>query len=331
MTTTKGARPVIDVHSHAVIDLGDGKDAGTNMPYGFVPPWSVEIGLATMDQVGIDTCILSMPEAGTHFDDTKNISRARHINEYLAGIAAEHPTRFGAMAALPATTMDGSLEELTYALDTLGMDAVSLPTSVDNVYLGDDQFDPLFAELDRRAATLFVHPVQAKASVAVNMGLLQAMLEFPFDTTRMITNMIFSGAWRKYPNIKMIASHGGGTFPYLLTRLQTLEPITGPGPGRQMLTAEEIREGAAWFHYDLAAATSKAHLTALTEIVPPSRLLIGFDIPFLPVPTMRPAIDAVEAWSAFDEHDVKQILHTNAAGLFPSVEARRQRVPQPQS
>lgn len=322
---------MIDVHSHATLDLGDGKDAGTNIPYGFIPSWSVDGGMRTMDQVGIGTCILSMPEAGTHFDDAKNMARARQINEYLAGIAAEHPTRFGAMAALPATTMDGSLEELAYALDTLGMDAVSLPTSIGDVYLGDTQFDPLFEELDRRAATLFVHPVQAKASGAVNLGLIQSMLEFPFDTTRMITNMIFSGAWRRYPHIKVIASHGGGTFPYLLTRLQTLEPITGPGPGREKLTPQEIQEGAAWFYYDLTAATSRAHLTALTEIVPPSRLLVGFDIPFMPVPTMGPAIVAIESWGGFSERDVAQILHSNAADLFPSVEARRLRVPQPQS
>ena len=330
MSTTED-RTVIDVHSHGTLDLGDGKDAGTNIPSSFVPPWSVDGALAIMDEVGITASVLSMPESGTHFDDAQNISRARQVNEFLAGIAAEHPTRFGAMACLPATTVDGALEELSYALDTLGMDAVSLPTSVRDVYLGDASFDPLFEEMDRRGVTLFVHPVQAKASVAVNLGILQSMLEFPFDTTRMITNMIFSGAWRRFSRIRMIASHGGGTFPYLLTRLQTLEPITGPGPGREKLTAEEIHEGAAWFHYDLTAATSRAHLTALTEIVEPSHLLTGFDIPFMPVATMVPAIEAIQGWSGFDEQGMAQVLHTNAASLFPSVEARRLRVPEPQA
>jgi len=324
--TSQSQPPLIDVHSHATLDLEDGREAGTNIPSQFVPPWSVEGGLHIMNEVGIGTCVLSMPEAGTHFDDAKNVSRARQVNEYLGGIAAGNPTRFGSMAVLPATTMDGSLEELAYALDTLGMDAVSLPTSVNDVYLGDSQFDPLFEELNRRSATLFVHPVQAKASAPLMNGLIQSMLEFPFDTTRMITNMIFSGAVRRFPNIKMVVSHGGGTFPYLLTRLQTLEPLTGPGPGRKMLTPEEIKEGAAWFYYDLAAATSKAHLTALTEIVPSSRLLVGFDIPFMPVSTMGSALQDIHAWDGFDEQDVANILHANAAGLFPAVEARRRGV-----
>jgi len=314
--------PVLDVHSHATLDLGNGLEAGTNLPYAVVPPWSVERALDIQEEVGISSCILSMPEAAIHEDDAANRARARTVNEYLVGSREQRPDRFGALAVLPLTTMDGSLEELRYALDTLGMDAVSLPTSVDNVYLGDSVYDPLFEELNRREATVFVHPVQARASAAVSLGINQSMLEFPFDTTRMITNMIFSGAIRRFPRMKFIASHGGGTFPFLLTRLMTLEPLTGAGPGREKLTPDEIREGAGWFHYDLTAATSRVHLTALSEIVPPSRLLVGFDIPFMPVPTMRPTMANIAAWEGFTQEDVAAILHGNAARLFPSVQAR---------
>ncbi len=315
--------PVLDVHSHATLDLGNGLEAGTNLPVAVVPPWSVERALDIQDEVGISSCILSMPEAAIHGDDATNCARARTVNEYLTEIREQHPDRFGALAVLPLTTMDGALDELRYALDTLGMDAVSLPTSVDNVYLGDSAYDPLFEELDRRAATVFVHPVQATASKAVSLGINQSMLEFPFDTTRMITNMIFSDAVRRFPKMNFIASHGGGTLPFLISRLMTLEPLTGAGPGRGKLTPDEILEGAGWFHYDLTAATSRVHLSALSEIVPPSRLLVGFDIPFMPVPTMRPAIASIAAWEGFEDDDVAAILHGNAARLFPSVEARR--------
>ena len=319
---TSRSAPVIDVHSHATLDLGDGRDAGTNISLDFVPPWTPETGLRLMDEVGIGLSVLSMPEAGVHFDDTENKDRARRINEYLAGLAAQHPTRRGAMAALPVTDIDAALAELAYALDVLDMDAVSLPTSVRDVYLGDAFFDPLFEELNRRRATVFVHPVQAKASEPLNLGLNQSLLEFPFDTTRMIANMIFSGAVDRFPDISFIASHGGGTLPFLLGRLQILEPATGAGPGRTKLSAQQIQEGAASFYYDLTAATSKAQLTALTEMVPASRLLVGFDIPFMPAPTMRPALDAIRDWPGFTDTDVEKILHTNAAELFPKVAAR---------
>ena len=314
--------PVIDVHSHATLDLGDGRDAGTNISLDFVPPWTPEAGLELMDDVGISLSVLSMPEAGAHFDDATNKDRARRINEYLTDLATRHPTRRGAMAALPVTNIDAALTELVYALDVLDMDAVSLPTSVHDVYLGDAFFDPLFEELNRRRATVFVHPVQAKASESLNLGLNQSLLEFPFDTTRMIANMIFSGAINRFPDIGFIASHGGGTLPFLLSRLQILEPATGAGPGRAKLSAQEIHDGAASFYYDLTAATSKAHLTALTEMVPASRLLVGFDIPFMPAPTMRPALDAIRDWPGFTDEDVEKIFCTNAAGLFPKAAAR---------
>src|SRR5882724_10107814 len=155
--------PVIDVHSHATLDLGDGRDAGTNISLDFVPPWTPETGLELMDEVGIGLSVLSMPEAGVHFEDARNKDRARRINEYLTGLVTQHPTRRGAMAALPVTNIDAALDELAYALAVLDMDAVSLPTSVHDRYLGDSFFDPLFEELNRRQATVFVHPVQAKA------------------------------------------------------------------------------------------------------------------------------------------------------------------------
>lgn len=319
---TSRSGPVIDVHSHATLDLGDGRDAGTNISLDFVPPWTPETGLALMDEVGIAMSVLSMPEAGVHFDDATNKQRAHRINDYLTGLATQNPTRRGAMAALPVTNIDAALDELAYALDVLDMDAVSLPTSVHDRYLGDPFFDPLFDELNRRRATVFVHPVQAKASESLNLGLNQSLLEFPFDTTRMIANMIFSGAVTRFSDIRFIASHGGGTLPYLLSRLQILEPATGAGPGRAKLSAQEIQDGAASFYYDLTAATSTAHLTALTDMVPASRLLVGFDIPFMPAPTMRPALDAIRDWAGFTDEDVEKILHQNAAGLFPKVAAR---------
>jgi predicted TIM-barrel fold metal-dependent hydrolase len=323
MTAQPITPPIIDVHSHAVVDFGDGMDAGTNLPMGLIPPWSPAGALALMDDAGIATSILSMPEAGTHFDDATNAERARRMNECLAGVVAEAPNRRGALATLPLTSIDASLRELAYALDVLHLDGVTLPTSVRDVYLGDPRFDPLFAELERRDVTVFTHPVLAPASAALTIGLNQAVLEFMFDTTRMMTSMIVGGTVRRFPRLRLIVSHGGGAFPYLLTRLQTLLPVVGPGPDREPVTAQDILEGAGYFYYDLTAATSTAHLTALAQVAPPSRLVMGFDIPYLRPQTMRPAIEAVRGWAPFADEDLEAIFHGTAASLFPTLEARR--------
>jgi predicted TIM-barrel fold metal-dependent hydrolase len=127
---------IIDVHAHATLDLGDGRDAGTNIPMGLVPAWSPAEALELMDQAGVGASLLSMPEAGVHADRALNRQRSRQVNEFLAALSRDHPARFGAMAVLPAQNIDDALAELAYALDVLAMDAVSLPTSVQDVYLG---------------------------------------------------------------------------------------------------------------------------------------------------------------------------------------------------
>jgi 6-methylsalicylate decarboxylase len=171
---------------------------------------------------------------------------------------------------------------MAYALDTLKMDGVSTLTSVEDIYLGDSRFDPWFEEMNRRKVTLFMHPTIARASLAVGLKIDISMLEFMFDTTRMLTNMVFTGAKRRFSNIRMISTHAGGTIPYLVSRLQTLELTFGSGPNRTPLTAEEIKEGFASFYYDLTAGTSRARLGAIRDLVPASQLLMGLDSPYMP-------------------------------------------------
>src|SRR5467141_1380770 len=171
-----------------------------------------------------------MTASSSHAKGPEACQLARRINEQLADIASKHPTRFGAMATLPAlATTDGLLEEMAYALDTLKLDGVATTTSIDDIYLGDTRYDPWFDEMNRRGVTLFVHPVAAKASRSVDLGIDVSLLEFMFDTTRMLTNMIFSGAKKRFSKIKIISTHGGGTIPYLTTRIETLEKVFGPG------------------------------------------------------------------------------------------------------
>src|SRR5260370_42101624 len=98
----------------------------------------------------------------------------------------------------------------------------------------------------------------------------------------MLMKMVFSGRKGRFSDIRMISTHAGGTIPYLVTRLQTLELAFGPGPDRRPLTAEDVKEGFASFYYDLTAGTSRAQLGALRELVPASRLLMGFDSPYMP-------------------------------------------------
>jgi predicted TIM-barrel fold metal-dependent hydrolase len=202
------------------------------------------------------------------------------------------------------------------------LDGVSTSTSVNDVYLGEPQFDPWFEELSRREATLFVHPTFTKASLTVLNGLNPSVLEFMFDTTRMITNMVATGAKKRFSNIKIISTHGGGTIPYLVNRIQTLEHVFGVGPGRLELSPKEVREGIASFYYDLTAATSDAQLDAILKLVPVSHLLMGLDFPLMPESTFAPAIADITRYPAFNEADLQSLSYGNAGRLYPALKAR---------
>jgi predicted TIM-barrel fold metal-dependent hydrolase len=310
---------IIDVHSHIITSLG------SQAPMDKLPPWSIEESLSLMDANGISASVLSLPDSASHVKGLEACQLARRINEQLADIVSKHPTRFGAMATLPAlAATDGVLEEMAYALDTLKLDGVATTTSTDDIYLGDSRYETWLEEMNRRGVTLFVHPVPAKASRSVDLGIDVSILEFMFDTTRMLVNMVFRGAKKRFSKIKIVSTHGGGTIPYLMTRIETLEKVFGPGKGRAHLSSAEIREGLATFYYDLTAATSAAQLFALKQMVPTSHLVMGFDHPFMPEWTVPPAIQDVQSWNGFSEADLFSIAHRNAESLYPTLAGRMQ-------
>ena len=233
---------IIDVHSHPILAFGEGAPVGEGRKQ---PDWSVESALSYMEEHDISACVLSAPASANNATGQEARDIARRTNEVLAEIISKHPNRFGAVATLPGLDADGAIAEIGYALDTLKMDGVTTTTSLNDVYLGEPQFDPWFEEMNRRSATLFVHPTITKAGETLLNGLNASVIEFMFDTTRMIINMVATGVKKRFSQIKIISTHGGGTIPYLVNRIQTLEHTFGVGPGRLELATKRglIRGG----------------------------------------------------------------------------------------
>ena len=306
---------LIDVHSHAILPFG------VSAPLAKLPPWSVEGALALMDENGIAASILSVPHAAQHGDEAEASMVARRINETIAEIIAKHPTRFGGVATIPGHLADATLKEIEYALDTLQLDGVATSTNINDVYLGEPAFNPWLDELDRRGATLFIHPWTLSTASQMDLGLNHSVFEFMFDTTRMLANMVLSGAKRHFSRINMISTHGGGTMPFLIERFQHLEVHFGASQ-RATVSAEEILEVLGSFYYDLTAATTPVQLQGMLDLVPASQLLMGVDIPFMPKFTIGGAIDAVGRYQGFSAADLEKIAHSNAGRLFPRLADR---------
>ncbi len=209
----------VDVHHHILPDFFWRE---TNEQYGPVggiapPPWSKESTLAFMDDAGIDVAMTSISTPGVHTgNDRRARSLARRCNELAAELVQERPNRFGAFACLPLPDIDGSFAELAYALDVLKLDGVVLFSNARGVYLGDEKFDAIFEELERRRAVVFVHPTASPDRAAHALGLPDSLLDFVVDTSRAIAHLHYSNTFARTPNVKYIFSHAGA--PSLTSR-----------------------------------------------------------------------------------------------------------------
>ena len=212
---------------------------------------------------------------------------------------------------IPLTDVDGSLQEIAYALDTLKADGIGLMTSYGDKWLGDPLFLPVMAELNRRKALVYTHPTAANCCVNLVRTEPPVMIEFGTDTTRAIADIVFSGNARKFPDIRWIFSHAGGTMPFLIERFvrnPLLEPSAKPTVPEGTLA--ELKR----FYYDTAQTSNKAAMSALAAIIPVSRIVFGTDFPY------RTSIDHVKGLreaGVFTDAQLMEIERDNALKLLP--------------
>jgi predicted TIM-barrel fold metal-dependent hydrolase len=311
----------IDVHHHIMPSeyvkaaARHGISDGGDFPF---PAWSAESTLEFMDRRGIATAITSVSAPGVHFGDHAEArDLARTVNEIQAQLLRSHPTRFGGFASLPLPDVEGTLAEIGYALDELRLDGVVSMASIGHKYLGDPAFEPVFAELNRRKAVMFIHPTIPPSSRLLDMALPAALIEFVFDTTRAVTNLIFSGTLERYPDVKIILSHAGGTIPFIAGRLNVKKVLP-------KLHAKAPQGAAAYLkrlYYDTAISATPYALSSLRELVDPSHILFGSDYPFLPEPVVEEMVRGVDTFAGFDAADRRAVERDSALALFPRLRA----------
>lgn len=273
-----------------------------------IPEWSVDSALELMDQGRIATAILSVSTPGAHIGDDRQAREiARSVNEFSADVARRRPDRFGFFATLTLPDVEGAIAEARHALDHLGADGVVLLANVGGVYLGEPTWEPLMAELDRRAAVVFVHPSSLPAPPVP--GIAPFVADFLLDTTRAAINLARMRTFERFPNLKIILSHAGGFLPFAAERVARACSDDG----------ENIAEGLArlrQFYFDVALSSSPFALPSLLAFADPERITYGSDWPF------APAARSLHFARLLDEFPLTAeqrgaIDRSNAVKLFP--------------
>jgi 6-methylsalicylate decarboxylase len=308
----------IDVHAHywtddyldLLADLGH-TDTATQRGLGAGGGEELEARLQLMHRAGVDMQILSAsPQMPYAEDRDKAVAAARFMNDQYAAVAGHHPDNFRAFAALPMPHIDESVAELGRALDELHMAGVATNTTVLDHALVEPRFEPVFAELDRRAAVLYLHPAGNSAcSPLISDYHLTWIIGAPIEDTISIMQLITHGIPSRYPRIKIINSHLGGAMPMLLQRADNQYKAAVPG------TPEKPSTAARRMWYDSVGHGHVPALRCAIDSFGADRLLLGTDFPYEAGDIFVRAIDYITD-PRITQDEANAILEGNATVLF---------------
>jgi predicted TIM-barrel fold metal-dependent hydrolase len=308
----------LDVHQHfvspAYLAFLNARNGTTPVPglaswKGFTPARAIE----GLDRVGIASAMVSLTAPGVWFGDAGEARKlARELNDYAAAsMVGAYKGRFGLFAVLPLPDVDGSLREIEHVFDTLKADGVGLLTSYGNQWLGDKAFVPVFEELNRRRAVVYVHPTDAACCPNMVPGVAAQMLEYPTDTTRTIVNLVAGGTASKTPNVRYVFSHAGGTLTAVAGRF-----LGAQGDGASLARPAEpdsrlyhLRR----FYYDTAGAANPVNMQALKTLVSAAQIVFGTDAPFF---DGAPIVDGLRT-SGLSEAEIRAVERDNFLRLLP--------------
>ncbi len=281
--------------------------------YGQMPAvkgWTLENTLEELDRNGVDTAMLSLSPPGVHqgtLEETRKLSR--HVNEHAAKLRAERPEKFGHFATIPMPDVDACIAEIAYAMDTLGADGVQLMTSYGDKWPGHPDFDPVFDELNRRKAVVFLHPLEPDCCAGLIDWVPPALAEFTADTTRCVFSMLLSGLLARCPDIEFILCHSGSSVPIFAGRAE----VMGFGDSFAHNLPNGIHHELQRLNYDIALAANRPALAALFAYVSSSQVLLGTDYPFGDTAV---TIKGLQDFG-LDQSDMDAIFRGNAERLIP--------------
>lgn len=270
----------IDAHTHVIprsyvdaIPL-----PGGNLPK--PPVVTVEALEAMMERYAIDSAVVSLGPPGVYFGDQSQANElGRLVNEEMARIRDRDPRRFATLGMVPLPDLDAAIAELAHLLDVLRLDGIVMTTHVAGTYLGDPALEPLYAELDRRGAYVFVHPTVPPNGVP--LGHPAWLYEFPFETTRALANLVYSGTLERFPGIRWQLAHLGGAAPFLAPRIASLADREPP---MAQAAPAGVLAYLARLYYDTGLANNEIAYRATRMVAPADHILFGTDWPYLAMP-----------------------------------------------
>lgn len=291
---------VTDIHSHVIppgvveaidaapdtfsayIEAGDGPkrvvhEQGFRYPLldEFVSP---EHKLEAMDRKGIEVSVLSSPPTLFYYEKPAKTGTetCRLINDGIAEFASTHPDRFRGMGLVPLQDAEAAASELERIVAEHGFRSVEIGTSMEGAQLSEARFRPFFKRAEELGVLVFAHPYYVGAKQGLEDYYLTNLLGNPWDSTILISNLLFGGTLEEFPDLKLCVAHGGGFAPYQIGRLQHGHSVREePRKNTETPPLELLHR----LTFDTLVFNPLA-LRYLLDLVGPDNVLLGSDAPF---------------------------------------------------
>jgi len=283
-----------------------------------VPPMLSDLDkrFKAMDQLGelLQVLTLGQPPIENLPDPVKAVDLAKMANDGMAEMVTRYPDRFvGATAALPMNNMDAAIKELDRAIKDLNLKGIQIFTSINGKPLDSPEFMPLYEIMSQYDLPIWIHPLSHENQTYYPgeqepMNNLDPIIGWPHATSMAMMRIAGSGVLERFPNLKFITHHAGGTVPYLAKRIER-------SPYEFKSLSRPIIESLSLFYFDTAVQGNTANLTCANAFCGADHQLFGTDFPMADPSMVKEVIRSINEMNLTDT-DKQRIFADNARRML---------------
>jgi aminocarboxymuconate-semialdehyde decarboxylase len=237
---------------------------------------SLDLRLQGMRRQGVDVQALSLTAPMVYWASAGlGLALSQTYNDAASAAHLKHPERLFGLAMLPMQAPELALKELERCAKLPGMRGLYVATNINGADLDEKRFWDIYARTEELGWTMYLHPVDTIGRERTTRYYLKNLLGNPYDTGVAAAHLVFGGVMDAFPKLEVNLPHAGGTFPWLIGRLDHGTKVRPELKHMKRMPSEYLRR----FSYDTIGHDDRIN-SALVRLVGADRVVLGTDYCF---------------------------------------------------